>query len=115
MIKIKRAYEAAEKSDGMRFLVDRLWPRGIKKEDLKVEEWDKEVAPSNDLRKRFHHDPEKWDEFCRHYFEELDKKPESWQGILEAAKEGTVTLIYGAKDLEHNNARALKEYLEKKL
>ncbi len=115
MIKIKRAYEKAEESDGVRFLVDRLWPRGIKKENLKVEEWNKEIAPSNDLRKQYHHEPEKWEEFCRRYAEELDKKPEIWQPLLETADKETITLVYAAKDIQHNNAAALKIYLENKI
>ena len=114
MIQVKRAYEPAAKSDGKRFLVDRLWPRGVTKEALRLEAWLKDVAPSDDLRKWFGHEPAKWDEFRRRYLAELDNRPEAWQPILEAARRGNVTLLYGARDVEHNNAVALKEYLEKR-
>ena len=113
MIQIKRAYEPAAKSDGKRFLVDRLWPRGVTKEALRLEAWPKDVAPSDDLRRWFGHQPAKWDEFRRCYFAELDAEPEAWQPILKAARRGNITLLYGARDVEHNNAVALKEYLEK--
>ena len=99
MIQVKRAYDPAARGDGTRFLVDRLWPRS--------------VAPSNELRKWFGHDPARWDEFQRRYFAELDAEPEAWQPILKVARRGNVTLLYGARDTEHNNAVALKEYLEK--
>ncbi len=114
MIQIKRAYDEVETSDGRRILVDRLWPRGINREALKIEAWIKEVAPSDELRRWFGHDPEKWQEFEQRYFAELAKKPESWQPILAASKEGKITLLFGAKDSQHNNAVALKEYLEKR-
>jgi uncharacterized protein YeaO (DUF488 family) len=110
-IKVKRVYEDAAPDDGRRFLVDRLWPRGIKKEALHMEAWLKEAAPSDTLRKQFHHDPEKWDEFKRAYFAELDADPDTWQLLLEAAQAGPVTLLYAAKDEQFNNAVALKEYL----
>jgi len=109
--KLKRAYDAPEDDDGVRFLVDRLWPRGIKKESLKIEGWIKDASPSDALRREFHAVPEKWDAFRRHYFKELDAKPESWKPILEAARRGPVTLVYAAKDTIHNNAAALAEYL----
>jgi uncharacterized protein YeaO (DUF488 family) len=112
MIKAKRAYDAPEEADGTRFLVDRLWPRGIRKEDLRIEAWLKEVAPSDDLRKRFHHDPDRWEEFREHYTKELDEKSDALDPIREAARQGDVTLVYAAKDTEHNNAVALKAYLE---
>jgi uncharacterized protein YeaO (DUF488 family) len=115
MIKIKRAYDGADADDGTRFLVDRMWPRGIKKEVLNVREWNRQIAPSDDLRRWYGHDPEKWPEFRRRYFEELDKNREAWQPLLDAAKKGTVTLVYSAKNRDLNNAVALKEYLEKKL
>ena len=113
MIKVRRAYEPAARGDGERFLVDRLWPRGMTKDALHLQAWLKDVAPSNELRKWFDHDPAKWDEFQRRYFAELDAQPEAWQPILRAAHRGNVTLLYGARDVEHNNAVALKEYLEK--
>ncbi|HNQ95625.1 MAG TPA: DUF488 domain-containing protein [Anaerolineales bacterium] len=115
MLKIKRVYEAAAKSDGSRFLVERLWPRGMKKESLKMKAWLKNVAPSADLRNWFAHDPLKWAEFQKRYQAELKANPAEWQPILEAAKQGDVTLLYSAHDLEHNNALALKKFLEKRL
>jgi len=111
LIKIKRAYDEPDINDGVRILVDRLWPRGVKKEDLKLDYWLKEVAPSDELRKWFGHDPDKWPEFRRRYSRELDQNSDRLKTIREAAKQGTVTLIYSAKDEEHNNASALKEYL----
>jgi uncharacterized protein YeaO (DUF488 family) len=113
MILLKRAYEAAKASDGKRFLVDRLWPRGLDKKTLRLHGWLKEVAPSNELRKSFCHDPKEWPEFQRRYFAELDAKPETWEQLLEAAREGNVTLVFGARDTEHNNAVALRAYLAK--
>lgn len=115
MISVKRAYDDAAAKDGERFLVDQLWPRGLKKESVKIKEWIKAVAPSAGLRKWFGHDSEKWKEFQQRYFAELDEKPDSWKSLLEAAREGDVMLVYGARDTEHNNAVALKSYLEKKV
>lgn len=115
MIQVKRAYESVEKDDGLRFLVDHLWPRGVKKEALHAKAWLKEVSPSNRLRDWFGHEPEKWKEFQRRYFAELDAKPETWQPLVEAARHGDITLVFGARDIEHNNAVALKSYLEKHL
>lgn len=112
MISVKRVYEPAEPSDGIRYLVERLWPRGIRKENLKMESWLKDVAPSNELRKWFHHDPSKWDEFQSRYFAELESKPDAWHLLMEAAKHGKVTLLYSARDQQHNNAVALQEFLE---
>jgi len=115
MLKIKRVYEKAEVSDGMRFLVERLWPRGMKKESLKMNAWLKDAAPSADLRNWFGHDPLKWNEFQKRYQAELKSHPEAWSSILQAAQQGDVTLLYSAHDIEHNNALALKKFLEKKL
>lgn len=112
MIQIKRVYEAADKMDGTRLLVERLWPRGVKKESLQIEGWLKDVGPSTELRKWFSHDPAKWDEFRRRYFVELEGNPDSWHPIIKAARQGTVTLIYSSHDTEHNNAVALKEFLK---
>ncbi|HXT12307.1 MAG TPA: DUF488 domain-containing protein [Candidatus Angelobacter sp.] len=112
MIQIKRAYEPAAKDDGKRFLVDRLWPRGIKKETLHMDAWPKEVAPTNALRKWFNHEPAKWKEFQKRYRAELAKKPEGLQELRDAAKAGDLTLLFSAHDLEHNNAVVLKDYLE---
>lgn len=115
MILLKRAYEKPGRGDGVRFLVERLWPRGIQKAALPLDGWLKEVAPSTELRKWFAHDPEKWHEFQRRYFAELDKEPEVLAPILKAAKSGTVTLVYSSHDTEHNNAVALKKYLETRM
>ncbi len=115
MIQTKRVYNPAEPSDGTRFLVDHLWPRGLKKEALHVESWIKTVSPSTELRNWFGHEPAKWEEFQRRYFAELDKKPDTWEALLEAAREKDITLVYSAHDTEHNNAVALQTYLEKKL
>lgn len=112
MLKIKRVYEAAESSDGQRFLVERLWPRGMKKAALKMDAWLKDVAPSADLRRWFGHDPLKWDEFQRRYRAELDSNAAAWAPILHAAQQGNVTLLYSAHDTEHNNALTLMSYLE---
>jgi uncharacterized protein YeaO (DUF488 family) len=112
MIHLKRAYDSAARADGTRILVERLWPRGVKKASLKIESWNKDVAPSTELRQWFGHDPAKWKEFRRRYFEELESNPTAWQSILDAAHHGTVTLIYSSHDTEHNNAVALKQFLE---
>ena len=113
-INIKRVYDPVSKDDGVRILVDRLWPRGIKKEDLKMDFWLKEAAPSTDLRKWFSHDPAKSEGFQKKYFAELDEHPEVLEPIVDALKKGTVTLLYSARDTKENNAISLKNYLEKK-
>jgi uncharacterized protein YeaO (DUF488 family) len=115
VIQVKRVYELYKRDDGARFLVDRLWPRGVKKENLPLQGWLKEVAPSDALRRWFAHDTGKWREFRQRYFIELDAKPEIWQPVLEAALHGNVTLLFAARNVEYNNAVALKEYLEKRL
>ena len=115
MIRVKRVYEPSDSGDGTRFLVERLWPRGMKKESLHMEAWLKDVAPSDSLRRWFGHDPEKWIEFKDRYFIELDGEPDAMEPIVEAARRGNVTLLYSAHDTEHNNAVALKEYLSKRL
>lgn len=112
MIKIKRVYDEPDRDDGFRILVDRLWPRGLSKEKVKVDLWLKDVAPSDALRKWFGHDAEKWDEFKSRYFEELKGKKELVDLIIEKAR-GGVTLLYGAKEEKYNNAAALKEYIDK--
>ena len=112
-IALKRAYQPAAKSDGRRILVERLWPRGIRKEALQLDAWLKDLAPSTDLRKWFSHDPEKWDEFRRRYFAELNASPEAWRPLLQNLSK-PLTLIYSSHDQEHNNAVALREYLESK-
>jgi uncharacterized protein YeaO (DUF488 family) len=115
MVYVKRVYDRPEPTDGARLLVERLWPRGMKKEALHMALWSKEAAPSDALRRWFGHDPAKWEEFQRRYFAELDSKPEAWRPILEAAHRGHITLLYSARDLEHNNAVVLKSYLEQHL
>jgi len=112
MLKIKRVYESANASDGVRFLVDRLWPRGVKKEKLEMKAWLKDVAPSPGLRSWFAHDPPKWQGFQQRYRAELESNPDTWEQILEAAKDGNVTLLYSARDTEHNSALVLKTFLE---
>ncbi len=114
MIRIERIYNAST-GGGFRILVDRLWPRGLRKDEVKVDLWQKEIAPSNELRKWFGHDPDKWNEFRKRYFQELDNKKELVDRIIAKAREGDVILLYGAKDEEHNNAVALKEYIETKM
>ncbi len=113
-IRYRRVYEPLASDDGTRFLVDRLWPRGMKKEILEDVTWLKEVAPSDPLRKWFGHDPEKWDEFQRRYFVELEHDPAVVQPLLDAARHGPVTLLFSAHDAEHNNAVALTRYLKEK-
>ena len=111
MIKIKRVYEPFDAHDGTRFLVERLWPRGMKKDSLRMDGWLKDVAPSDELRRWFGHDPQRWEEFRRRYAAELDARPEAWRPLMEAAEQGDVTLLYGAKDTEHNQAVVLREHL----
>ena len=114
-IAVKRAYDPVSRADGTRFLVERLWPRGISKAKLRVAAWLKEVGPSTELRQWFSHDPAKWDEFRKRYRRELDSRAEAWEPILSAARRGLVTLVFSSHDTEHNNAIALQEYLEAKM
>jgi len=113
MIKIKRIYDAPTPDDGIRILVDRLWPRGVSKEKAKVDLWLREIAPSNELRKWYGHDPKKWAEFRKRYFSDLHTKRELVNQIVQKTKEGDVTLLYSSKEEKINNAVALKEYIEK--
>lgn len=116
MIKIERIYNNPRGNhNGFRILVDRLWPRGLSKDKVKMDLWQKDIAPSNSLRKWFGHDDEKWNEFKRRYFKELDKNIDSVNQILDKVKEGSITLLYGSKEEKFNNAVALKEYLEEKI
>lgn len=115
VIQIKRAYESASDQDGARYLVDRLWPRGVSKEDLRVEDWLRDLAPSDELRRWFDHDPQRWEEFVQRYHAELDARPDAWQPLVEAAERGHVTLVYAARDTRHNNAVALAHYLQERL
>jgi uncharacterized protein YeaO (DUF488 family) len=114
-IQIKRVYDPFAKEDGARFLVERLWPRGMKKEALHMDAWCKILAPSGDLRRWFNHDPAKWKEFQRRYWAELADNSVAYQPLLDAAKQGNITLLYSAHDTEHNSAIALKSYLEERL
>jgi uncharacterized protein YeaO (DUF488 family) len=115
MIKVRRVYDPEEQGEGARFLVDRLWPRGKSKESLGHQAWLKDVAPSDALRHWFAHDSEKWEEFQRRYAAELETKEVSWGPLVEAARRGDVTLLYASKERQHNNAVALKRYLEQQL
>lgn len=115
VIRLKRAYEKAESEDGARLLVERLWPRGVKKKALRIERWAKDVAPSTELRQWFGHDPEKWAEFKRRYFAELRANSEGWESILEQARRETVTLVYSSHEEVHNNAVALREFMLERL
>lgn len=115
MISLKRAYDGASSKDGRRFLVERLWPRGVKKSSLPLDGWLKEVAPSAELRKWFGHDPAKWKLFQHRYRAELQQKPQFWKPLLETARKGTITLVYSSHDVEHNNALVLKEFLDSHL
>jgi uncharacterized protein YeaO (DUF488 family) len=113
-LRIKRVYEEPEANDGRRILVDRLWPRGLTKEKAKVDLWLKDIAPSTELRKWFGHDPEKWRGFRERYQTELEHHADQLGLISSEIKEGTVTLVYGARDQVHNEAVVLKQFLERK-
>jgi len=115
VITLKRAYDRISRADGTRFLVERLWPRGLSKAKLHLDAWLKDVGPSTELRKWFGHDPDKWNEFRKRYRRELDSRPDAWQPIMSAARRSPVTLVYSSHDTEHNNAVALREYLEAKM
>jgi len=115
MLKLKRAYEPESASDGTRVLVERLWPRGLSKTTLRIDAWLKDVAPSTALRRWFGHDPDKWPAFRTRYFRELDSRPDAWRPIVSAVRHGAVTLVYSSRDTQHNNAVALKDYLQSKL
>lgn len=114
-IRLKRAYDEPAQNDGRRVLIDRIWPRGVKKEQLALDDWCKEVAPSTELRQWFDHDPEKWDQFKQRYFDELAMTPEAVGDLAKTAQEGRLTLVYAASEEKFNNAVALKEYLEERI
>ncbi|HET7789790.1 MAG TPA: DUF488 family protein [Gemmatimonadales bacterium] len=114
-IRVKRAYQAPARSDGVRILVDRLWPRGLTRARLKLDLWQKDVAPSTALRVWFHKDTGKWAEFRKRYRAELDARPESWRPLLAAARRGVVTLLFGSRDVKRNHALLLKAYLARRL
>jgi len=115
MLKTKRAYEPAEPSDGRRILIDRLWPRGVSKTEARIDVWLKDLAPSTELREWFGHDPEKWEEFKKRYRKELSapEKTRLIEDIAQHARHNDITLIYSAKDTEHNDVRVLEELIEK--
>lgn len=110
---LKRAYEQPERGDGARVLVDRLWPRGVKKETLALSDWCKDIAPSDRLRQWFAHDPDKWKTFRREYLQELKDNKQQARALLDKSRHGRLTLVYAARDEEHNHARVLREYLKK--
>ena len=112
MIKLKRAYDKPSGDDGSRILVERLWPRGLTRERAAVDLWLKEVAPSPELRQWFGHDPAKWEQFQKRYWKELEEKEEAVQLLKQKGKQGTVTLVYAARDEDHNGGLGLKRFLE---
>lgn len=114
-IRLKRAYEAAEPADGYRVLIDRLWPRGLSRERAGIDEWEKELAPSTELRQWFGHEPSRFPEFRRRYLEELGERRPLLSGLRRRAREGTLTLVYAAKDTDHNDAVVLAEVLKRGL
>ncbi len=111
-IKLKRAYKNPEDSDGQRILVDRLWPRGLSKEKARIDYWAKELAPANELRRWYAHDPDKWPEFKNRYFAELREKPVELRQLLRQLEKGQTTFVFSAKELRYNNAIALREFLQ---
>ena len=115
MIRLKRIYEQSSNQDGIRVLVDKLWPRGLRKNEARIDIWFKEIAPDDELRKWFSHDPKKWEEFRKRYLKELKENEECVQKIIEKAKETDLTLLYAAKNERFNNAIVLKEYIESRL
>jgi uncharacterized protein YeaO (DUF488 family) len=112
MIKLKRAYNPSSRDDGVRYLVERLWPRGVKKTELQLDGWLKDVAPSPELRKWFSHDPKKWSRFRQRYFTELKSHKKALEPLLKAARRGPLTLVFSSLDTEHNAALALRDYLK---
>lgn len=114
MIYCKRVYDPHSPEDGYRILVDRLWPRGIRKVDLQYDEWDKDIAPSTELRKWFHQNTDQFEQFVKQYQQELDNS-QAWLPLVQRAEQGNLTLLYGAKDTQHNQAKVLKAYIEEKI
>ena len=110
-IHVARVYDLGALPRGRRFLVERLWPRGVRRADLELDDWLRDVAPSTELRRWFGHDPARWEEFRRRYTAELDASPGAWQPLLDAARTGPVVLLHSARDEEHNGAVALRDYL----
>lgn len=114
-IHLSRVYDHEPGTGGTRVLVERLWPRGMRRDQLDLDDWRKDVAPSRELRGWFGHRPERWAEFRRRYQAELDANPDAWRPLVEAARRGDLTLLYSARDAEHNNAVALRDYLRARL
>lgn len=114
-IRLSRVYDHEPVGAGAAFLVERLWPRGVRREDLETDVWLKDVAPSTALRKWFNHDSAKWAEFRRCYTDELDANPQGWERLADAARAGDVTLLYSSRDRDHNNAVVLRDYLQARL
>jgi uncharacterized protein YeaO (DUF488 family) len=112
-IKLKRVYDKPEAGDGVRILVERLWPRGLSKKDAQVDVWLRDIAPSTELRKWFSHDPDKWKEFRKRYFQELDKNGDAVKKLLDVTGGKNVTFVYSSKEERYNSASALKDYVEK--
>jgi uncharacterized protein YeaO (DUF488 family) len=112
-IRLKRVYDKPANADGRRVLVDRIWPRGLTKQEVRIDEWLKEFAPSTKLRKWFGHDPARWKDFKKRYAAELDEHREQVERLARESRKRTVTLLFGTKDIDHNNAVALKEYIER--
>ena len=112
-VRLKRVYEKPDKGDGVRILVDRLWPRGLSKKKAQVDFWLKEIAPTSELRKWFRHDPKKWDEFQKRYEQEIRRKDDLMKILKRRARQGAITLIYAARDEKHNEAVVLKHFLER--
>ena len=110
-VRIKRAYDAPAPDDGARVMIDRLWPRGVKKESLQLTEWDKDLSPSDELRHWFNHEPERWEEFRRRYAAELRQHVDRFEALRERARQGTLTLVYAAHNEQVNNAVAMREFL----
>jgi uncharacterized protein YeaO (DUF488 family) len=108
---IRRAYDPPTRRDGQRVLVDRIWPRGVSRQELQIDAWQKEAAPSTELRQWFGHDPERWKEFRERYFAELDQRPDVIRDLLRRAHTGRITFVYATRDPDHNNAVALRDYL----
>lgn len=113
-ILLRRAYDPPEDADGMRVLVDRLWPRGLAKAGARIDLWLKEIAPSDELRREFGHNPARWDWFAKTYRQELAKKPEPLERLVELCRAGAVTLLFAAHDTEHNNAVVLRDMMERR-
>jgi uncharacterized protein YeaO (DUF488 family) len=115
LIQLKRIYEQSSDQNGLRVLVDKLWPRGLRKNEVRLDIWLKEIAPDDELRKWFFHDPDKWEEFRKRYLKELEQNEEYVQKLIEKAKETDLILLYAAKNERFNNAIVLKEYIESRL